>query len=168
RYGIHAESKPALLAGRPSVAPSPILMGCLKRARRSRLPNERARAYRFIDPVLAEVEDLRRGKVVTLPEIPLEVEGTEGLRGIPDFILSAGPSYEVVPIVAIVEAKQENIETGLAPCAAELYAAYLLNDRKMPKVYGCVTTGIEWRFVCLEGDAKVACVDDEVYEASET
>lgn len=168
RYGIQAQGTPSLLAGRAAIEPSSTLVANLKRARHSRLPNERARAYRFIDPVLSEIEDLRRGKIVTLPEIPLEVMGTEGLRGIPDFILSAGPSYQTVPIVAIVEAKQENIETGLPPCAAELYAAYLLNQGKLPKVYGCVTTGVEWRFVCLDGAAKIARVDDEVYLVSET
>ncbi|MFO0757421.1 MAG: hypothetical protein U0359_13070 [Byssovorax sp.] len=167
KHGIQVQGAPNLLGGRPPVEPSAILTGQLKRARHARLPNERARAYRFIDPVLSEIEELRRGKIVTLPEIPIEVVGAEGLRGIPDFILSAGPSYEVVPIVSIVEAKQENIETGLAPCAAELYAAHLLNHSKMPKVYGCVTTGIEWRFLCLDGNAKIAHVDDEVYLVSE-
>lgn len=168
KYGIDAERIPALLGERPLVEPSPTLVSNLKRGRHSRLPNERARAYRFIDPVLAEIEELRRGKIATLPEVALEVQGVEGLRGIPDFILSAGRSIEVVPIIAIVEAKQENIETGLAPCAAELYATYLLNQGKLAQVYGCVTTGTEWRFLCLSGESKNVRVDDDVYLVNET
>ncbi|MEG4086800.1 hypothetical protein QUA34_24865, partial [Microcoleus sp. POL10_C6] len=53
-------------------------------------------------------------------------------------------------------------------CAAQMVAAQLFNEREhnsIPAVYGCVTTGVVWRFLKLDGnnliiDADVYCVDN--------
>ncbi len=63
-------------------------------------------------------------------------------------------SYITAPIIAIVEAKNDNLETGLGQCAAEMYAAQLFNQRKqsdIEAVYGVVTTGVVWQFLKLKG-----------------
>ena len=114
------------------------------------MPNERARAYRLIAPVLSELEELRPGELVALPEILLEVEDVEGLRGVPDFILSGSLTRRVLPLAIIVQANWDDTATGLPTCIAELYAAYLLNRRRPRVVHGCVTTGYEWQFVALD------------------
>lgn len=35
-------------------------------------------------------------------------------------------------------------------------------------VYGCVTTGTEWKFLCLDGVTREVRVDDEIYLVNET
>jgi hypothetical protein len=65
----------------------------------------------------------------------------------------------MLPIIAVVEAKKDDIDAGLPQCAAELYAAYLLNGGKLKQAYGCVTTGLDWRFLYLDGASKLVHVD---------
>lgn len=159
QYGIALAPKETLFPAIEPIEPSSILTGTLGRSRRARLINERAKAYRLVDPVLAELEVLRDGKIASLPEVPLEVKGVAGLRGCPDFLISGSTTYKIIPIVAIVEAKKDDIDAGLPQCVAELYASYLLNDRRPGRIYGCVTTGRDWQFVRLDGQSKRAVVD---------
>jgi hypothetical protein len=59
------------------------------------------------------------------------------------------------PVVAVVEAKNENIKAGIGQCFAQLIAVRLFNQRKgqeLPAVYGAVTTGNNWKFLRLAGD----------------
>jgi len=58
------------------------------------------------------------------------------------------------PIVTLVEAKREDLDTGVGQCAAEMVGARFFNERaKNPieTVYGVVTTGTTWRFMSLSG-----------------
>ena len=57
-------------------------------------------------------------------------------------------------MLAIVEAKKENITGGLGQCVAAMVAAQLFNERDGSVdmvIYGAVTTGSNWRFLKLEG-----------------
>ena len=59
------------------------------------------------------------------------------------------------PVVVVVEAKQENIKSGLGQCAATMVAAQRYNQSKqlaIPAIYGTVSTGTQWRFLKLEGN----------------
>jgi hypothetical protein len=52
-----------------------------------------------------------------------------------------------------VEAKKEDLVAGLGQCAAEMVAIRLFNEREgtpVPAVFGCVTSGSNWRFLKLE------------------
>jgi len=76
--------------------------------------------------------------------------------------------YIDTPVVAIVEAKNENIISGLGQCIAEMYAAVLYNEREeihLPCIYGAVTTGDEWKFLKLEEDT--AYIDRPSYYMSD-
>lgn len=56
------------------------------------------------------------------------------------------------PVIALVEAKNDNIQAGLPQCMAEMIAAQLFNEKKnnnIPKVYDVVTTGTNWKFLQL-------------------
>ncbi len=80
-----------------------------------------------------------------------------GLRGVCDFVFSLSPLQSTVqaPVVAVVEAKNENLRSGLGQCAAEMLAAQTLNERRgspLPAVFGVVTTGGDWKFLRLSGD----------------
>jgi hypothetical protein len=50
------------------VEATPALVEILRRARHFVLVNERARAHRLVDPVLAEIEMLYEGKIITIPK----------------------------------------------------------------------------------------------------
>jgi hypothetical protein len=166
KYGIGV-GEGVLFAGCAPLEPTPTLIEMVRRARRFRLVNERAKAHRLVDPVLAEIETVFEGKITTVPEMLLEVKGVEGLSGTPDFVLSAGTPQRVVPLIAVVEAKKDDIDAGLPQCAAELYAAHLL-DKGVPKrLYGCVTNGFEWRFLSFDGSEKRVSLDRNVYLVNE-
>jgi hypothetical protein len=162
KYGIRLQDGD-LFDGCPSAEPTPTLFENLRRARHFRLVNERARAHRLVDPMLAELEMLYGGKITTIPEMSLEVKDVEGLSGSPDFVISAGSLNKIVPIIAIVEAKKDDIDAGLPQCAAELYASYLLDKGVPRRLYGCVTTGTDWKFLRLDGGDKQVVVDREIY-----
>src|SRR5262249_52788065 len=129
--------------------------------------NERARAHRLVDPVLAEIEMLYEGKIITIPEMYLEVKDVEGLVGNPDFVISAGTMTKVVPIAAIVEAKKHDVDPGLPQCAAELYAACLLDKGVPRRLYGGVTNGWDWKFLCFDGHEKKVVVDRNIHSIFE-
>ncbi len=52
------------------------------------------------------------------------------------------------------EAKKQDLELGTIQCAAQLIAARRLNEQEQNPIrtlYGCSTTGVEWRFLKYEG-----------------
>lgn len=67
----------------------------------------------------------------------------------------------------IVEAKNENIMSGLGQCIAEMIAAEIFNeqesngaDNRINKSYGVITSGNLWRFLKLEGGDVHIDLDD--------
>ena len=55
----------------------------------------------------------------------------------------------------VVEAKNDNIKSGLGQCTAEMVAARVFNEREgagASLIHGAVTTGSLWRFLKLDGD----------------
>jgi hypothetical protein len=77
------------------------------------------------------------------------------LAGFCDFLIARSREIYYVqgPIVAIVEAKKEDLVGGLGQCAAEMVAIRLFNEREgtpLPAVFGCVTSGSIWRFLKLD------------------
>jgi|SRR6476661_10247586 len=74
----------------------------------------------------------------------------------PDFLISRSPEQLVIesPVIALVEAKNDNIQSGLGECMAETIAAQIFNQRQendIHIIYGVVTTGSIWKFFKLEG-----------------
>ncbi len=71
------------------------------------------------------------------------------------------------PVVAVVEAKNENIKAGIGQCIAEMLAAQRFNaarDAALPSIYGVVTTGSNWKFLRLT-DTTVTIDETEYYLA---
>jgi hypothetical protein len=70
------------------------------------------------------------------------------------------------PVITIVEAKNDNIKSGLGQCISEMLAASLYNKNKGNNmdVYGVVTTGSLWNFLKLT--EKTVSVDLEEYHIS--
>jgi hypothetical protein len=128
---------------------------------------ERARSEFIIAPMLAETK-LRVGPSVNvLPGVAFEVDKQQGLAGFCDYLIVRSPEFYYVqaPILAVVEAKKEDLVAGLGQCAAEMVAIRLFNEREgtpVAAVFGCVTSGSNWRFLRLEG-SKIAIDRPEYY-----
>lgn len=145
------------------IAPSAFLTEALKRFAPLAIAinTEKARSEYLIAPILSEI-------VTFNPHVSLfsgknfTADPSLGLNGFVDFLLTANPDKLVIkaPIVTVIEAKNENINEGLAQCIATMYAAFLVNrrDHKIgdKTVYGSVTTGQVWRFLALTPDLEVA------------
>ncbi|MGF1481980.1 MAG: hypothetical protein ACFB4I_21280 [Cyanophyceae cyanobacterium] len=110
---------------------------------------EKARSELIITPVLLEVRETCG--VGYFSGVRFDVDEERGLKGYCDYLLTLKPEmYEIsVPLLVVVEAKNESIKSGLAQCMAELIAASVFNQNNSPMVIGAVTTGTEWKFLKL-------------------
>lgn len=76
------------------------------------------------------------------------------LSGFPEYILAKKSHLGKVvfdkPYFILVEAKQDNFETGWAQCLAEMIAAQRLNGELEIIVFGIVSNGGTWQFGKLE------------------
>jgi hypothetical protein len=118
---------------------------------------EKARSEFIVAPILAEIRWLMDQKISLFSGVNFEVDRSRGLDGACDFILSGSDNQWFVtrPLMMIVEAKNDNIKSGLGQCAAEMVAARLFNQRQgedFTTIHGAVTTGSVWQFLKLEAD----------------
>lgn len=116
--------------------------------------SEKARSEFIIAPLLAEARRRTVGPVNVLPGITLDVDRERGLSGFCDYVIARSAEYYYLrgPLIAVVEAKREDLIGGLGQCAAAMVAIGLFNEREgtpVPAVYGCVTSGTVWRFLRL-------------------
>ncbi len=89
----------------------------------------------------------------------------KGLNGFCDFIISKSPEqlFLDIPVVAVVEPKNEKIVSGLGQCVAEMTAVKIYNEREgnaVSCIYGAVTTGHAWKFLKLEEDTAYIDIED--------
>ncbi|HJT79273.1 MAG TPA: hypothetical protein VJ739_18905, partial [Gemmataceae bacterium] len=94
--------------------------------------SEKARSEFIIAPMLAEAK-LRVGPTVNvLPGVTFEVDKERGLAGFCDFLIARSPEIYYIqgPILAVVEAKKEDLVAGLGQCVAAMVAIRLFNERE--------------------------------------
>jgi hypothetical protein len=119
--------------------------------------SEKARSEYIITPLLVEARRRAGGTVTVLPGVTFDVDQAQGLTGFCDYLVSRSPEYYFVrgPVLAVVEAKREDLIGGLGQCAAEMVAIRIFNDQEgtpLEVVHGCVTSGSIWRFLKLQGN----------------
>ncbi len=127
---------------------------------------EKARSEMIITPILLEFRNQAEPPISLFSGRSFNVDKEKGLTGTCDFIISRSPEqlFIKVPVITIVEAKNDNINRGLGQCVAEMVAAKLFNERGengISTIYGAVTTGSLWRFLKLEN--QTVYVDLEEY-----
>jgi hypothetical protein len=115
---------------------------------------EKARSEMIISPILLEVKRRRHDQISLFSGVDFTVDSEKGLNGICDFLISHSSEQLFVraPVIALVEAKNENLKSGFAQCMAEMLAAQIFNQREgndIPIIYGVVTIGTLWRFLRL-------------------
>jgi hypothetical protein len=116
---------------------------------------EKARSEMIIAPILMEAVQLARPPVSLFSGVAFDVDKEQGLNGTCDYLITRSAERYFVrqPMVAVVEAKKEDIVAGLGQCVAAMVAARIFNEREKsgPRlVYGIVTTGSNWRFLKLQ------------------
>jgi len=132
--------------------------------------SEQARREYIISPILTEAKRRAEGPVNVLPGMPLDVDRERGLNGVCDYIIARSEEFYFLrgPLVAIVEAKREDLIGGLGQCAAAMVGIREFNERDRitePAVYGCVSSGSLWRFLKLSGT--VLTIDRQEYHMSD-
>ncbi|KOR31693.1 hypothetical protein TI05_11980 [Achromatium sp. WMS3] len=65
----------------------------------------------------------------------------------------------IFPIISVVEVKKSSLSDGVGQCLAEMYATLKIFDQD--KVYGIITDGEVWEFLCLENN--ILAVDENNY-----
>ena len=153
--GVSQRPGPAF-ATPPDAAPPPWLSSQLARGMELALVSEKARSEFIVAPILLAVRELSGGRVSILSGQRLDVDPLRQLTGECDFLLSLSDTLPRLraPLLAVLEAKKNDIEAGLGQCAAQMVAAQLFNERAGRSgrpVYGCVTTGEDWQFMRLDG-----------------
>ena len=131
---------------------------------------EKSRSEWIIAPILSEVRKHAAKRISLFSGTTFTVDEAQGLNGQCDYILSLGQEqfYIAAPILAIVEAKKEDIIGGIGQCVATMFAAQLYNQQEqqpLPAIYGAVTTGTNWKFLKLSGTT--AWVDRDEYYLNE-
>jgi hypothetical protein len=132
------------------------LQDLLARGMQLALVSEKARSEFIVVPILLASRELSGNALAIFSGQRLDVDPGRGLLGECDFILAiAEPVPRLrAPLVMVVEAKKNDIEAGLGQCIAQMVATRFYNERQgqaIAAVFGCVTTGEAWQFLCLEG-----------------
>lgn len=134
------------------LSPSDWLQEALELGRELGFGSEKSRSERLVSPVLLELSKLNRHEFSIYSGMNLDVDETTGLRGECDFIFSFSRIQDFItaPIFCITEAKKQDLGQGIIQCAAQLIGARKLNEEEgttIETLYGCSTTGVEWRFL---------------------
>ena len=149
-----------------NITPSAWLLETLEVGNLMPLRNEKPKSEHIIAPILAEILRKQQNKIQLFSGENLEGDKKAKLNGEVDFLIVRYPKAVELrdPIIAIAEAKKGDIEGGLGQCAAQMYGARLFNkkaENNIEKIYGIVTTGLDWRFLLLEN--QTVFIDQRTY-----
>jgi len=158
-FGLQIDEQIDLFADIPPLSCSELLTSTLQ----ENLPlaiainTEKARSELIIMPVLLELRRRSNVPISLFSGSEFNIDIEQGLAGFCDYIISKSKEQLTInfPVVAIVEAKNENIKGGLGQCIAEMFAAQLFNQQEgnlITTIYGAVTTGELWKFLKLIGN----------------
>ncbi len=169
RFGVKFKGVP-LFANAKAVAPTAWLLETLRKGKELGFGSEKSRSERLVTPVLLELSDINEHSFSVYSGLNLDVDAESGLRGECDFIFSHSRIQDFItaPIFCITEAKKQDLEQGIVQCAAQLIAAYRYNQQEgaaVQTLYGCATTGVEWRFLVYQ-DNEIR-IDEDRYLISE-
>ena len=157
---FHLETvwQPGLFADIAPVEPSEPLTMTLERQLPFALAmgTEKAKSELIVAPVLVELCLHFESRVSLFSGIDFNVDATNGLTGVCDFLVSLSPQLVELeaPVIILVEAKRDSLTDGLGQCVAEMVAAQRFNadaGNDIRCVYGATTSGIDWLFLKLEG-----------------
>ncbi|MFM7599877.1 MAG: hypothetical protein ACK6BN_12275 [Pseudanabaena sp.] len=153
-FHLQIEEKIDLFAHVQAIAPS----DDLKRILTENIPlalainTEKARSEFLIAPTLLELRRRSPTPISLFSGTEFSISPEQGLSGYCDYLISLSKQQLMIsaPVIAIVEAKNEDIKSGLGQCIAEMVAAQLFNELEnndIDTIYGIVTSGEIWKFL---------------------
>ena len=153
-FHLQIEEKIDLFAHVEAIAPS----DDIKRILAENIPlalainTEKARSEFLIAPILLELRRRSPIPISLFSGTEFSISPEQGLTGYCDYLISLSRQQLMIsaPVVAIVEAKNEDIKSGLGQCIAEMLAAQLFNELEnndIDTIYGIVTSGEIWKFL---------------------
>ncbi len=153
-FNLKIEEQLDLFAHVEAIAPS----DDLKRILAENIPlalainSEKARSEFLIAPTLLELRRRSPIPISLFSGTEFTISPEQGLSGYCDYLISLSKQQLMIsaPVVAIVEAKNEDIKSGLGQCIAEMVASQLFNAREnnhLDIIYGVVTSGEIWKFL---------------------
>jgi hypothetical protein len=156
-FDLTLEETQNLFLETPAIQPSEYLQKTLEEylPLATAINTEKARSEFLIAPILAEIRRQLNYQVSLFSGTEFDVDQGRGLSGYCDYIISCSTEqyFIHVPVITVVEAKNENIKGGLGQCIAEMVAAQIFNEREghpLAMIYGAVSTGTTWKFLTLE------------------
>ncbi len=169
-FGLTEQVIPLFSADITPVQPSVWLLETLSKSRKLPLISEKVRSEMLVMPMLLELKEQNHDRFSVFSGAFLDVAPERGLNGECDFMLTLTPDTIslVGPLFMIVEAKKNEIDTALGQCVAQLVGADLYNQAdgiSLPTLYGCVTTGTDWKFMRLT--KKELLIDSDLYFINE-
>ena len=153
-FHLQIEEKIDLFAHVTAIAPS----DDIKKILAENIPlalainTEKGRSEFLIAPTLLELRRRSPIPISLFSGTEFSISPEQGLTGYCDYLISLSKQQLRIsaPVIAIVEAKNEDIKSGLGQCIAEMVAAQLFNELEnndIDTVYGIVTTGEIWKFL---------------------
>ena len=167
-FHLETVRRQGIFAGIEPVEPSAHLTATLERNLPFALAmgTEKAKSELIVAHILIELCLHFADRVSLFSGIDFNVDATNGLTGVCDFLVSLSPqAFELeAPAIILVEAKRDSLTDGLGQCVAEMVAAQRFNaeaGNDIRCVYGATTSGTEWLFLKLEG--QTLSIDLTVY-----
>ena len=155
KFGLSSINK-ILFENVVPIEPSDWLKMSLQRGKKVANITEKSRSEWIVAPILLEMKALNMDKLGILSGENLDIDKDASLTGECDFVFSLNPFAQFIetPICCMIEAEKNDISTGMGQCIAQMIGARMLNEQDgihFPAIYGCVTTGWDWKFLKLEG-----------------
>lgn len=155
-FGIEIREKFGLFANISEVGYSHFLVEVLEKfvPFALEIDTQKSRSEYITAPILYEFKSKFKTKISLFSGQDFTVDIEKGLSGACDFLISysSDPLVIEAPFLVLVEAKNDNIPAALGQCMAKMLAAQLVNQRRRQDIqiiYGCVTTGTDWKFLQL-------------------
>jgi hypothetical protein len=166
-FGITIADKVGIFANLPEAEYSELLSQTLQEniSLALAINTEKARSELIVTPILVELRKQFQYQISFFSGKEFNVDLEKGLTGFCDFLISRSPEQLLIkaPVIALVEAKNDNIQAGLPQCMAEMIAAQIFNDRRnnnISVIYGGVTTGTNWKFLRLSNQIMEVDLND--------
>ncbi len=159
KFNLNLQEKLKLFTEIIPVTPSQYLVDTLEEylPLATAINTEKSRSEVLIVQILAEIRRQVNYQISLFSGTEFNVDINRGLSGYCDYLIScSSEQYFInVPVITVVEAKNENIKGGLGACIAEMIAAQIFNEREnhpIKTIYGVVSSGTTWKFLTLENN----------------
>lgn len=118
------------------------------------IDSEKSRSELIVAPILVELKKQLGDRISLFSGREFTVDPNLGLSGFCDFLISQSAEQLTIeaPVLTLIEAKNDNLQSGLGQCMAEMIAAQMFNrqqNNSIQTIYGVITTGSLWKFLSL-------------------